>query len=361
MDTTATTVPSIQWKQLLSLTALYASVIIGWIAYYNYQPQLLEAYNFTDLTLFLFISQGIILCITPMIAGHLGDKFRGKAGMRLPIISAGISLAAMIFMSVAFTLFMNPSPESTIRWILPGLVVVWLFSMALFTSPAISTIELFVPVNKLPSAMAVLTIVYGLLYAIEPVIVYLIEHIGATMTFVVGGVAVFGSGLLMKKNTKSIPDSPKRVELGKSDYSYALFLGIAFGLITTLLHNQFPIWLADQGFNAYGLDGDAEIAIILGGTALFCWPISRFVEGRATYISVLASLLLVGAITGAIYFSPNQTVTLVLLVLFAAAYAMMSVSYLPLALSIIKDQNKVFGVGVFFAGGLNCQTEYLRR
>ena len=38
------------WKQLFSLATLYASVIIGWIAYYNYQPILLETYNFTDLT-----------------------------------------------------------------------------------------------------------------------------------------------------------------------------------------------------------------------------------------------------------------------------------------------------------------------
>ncbi|HET7178537.1 MAG TPA: hypothetical protein VFI14_02380, partial [Chryseosolibacter sp.] len=29
---------SIQWKQLWSLAALYGSIIIGWIAYENYQP-----------------------------------------------------------------------------------------------------------------------------------------------------------------------------------------------------------------------------------------------------------------------------------------------------------------------------------
>ena len=95
----------VMWKQLLSLTLLYASVIIGWIAYYNYQPKLLEAYNFTDLTLFLFVVQGIIMVITPMIAGRLGDRFRGKAGKRLPIISAAVSYSSMIFMATAFTLY----------------------------------------------------------------------------------------------------------------------------------------------------------------------------------------------------------------------------------------------------------------
>ena len=111
---------NVLWKQLLSLTLLYASVIIGWIAYYNYQPILLEKYSFKDLTLFLFIVQGIILVVTPMIAGRMGDKFRKKAGHRLPIISAGVSFAAMIFMATAFTLFTDPGP--IFRWILPGLI-----------------------------------------------------------------------------------------------------------------------------------------------------------------------------------------------------------------------------------------------
>ena len=223
---------SVLWKQLFSLALLYASVIIGWIAYYNYQPILLNEYSFTDLTLFLFIVQGIILVVTPLIAGRLGDRFRKKAGQRLPIISAGVSFAAMIFMATAFTLFTDPGP--IFRWILPGLIVLWLFSMALFTSPAISTIDLFVPVKKLPTAMAILTIVYGLLYSIEPIIVDLIKAIGAPLTFAIGGVAVFVSGLLLRSNSKYMLDTPPKQEVGKSDYSYALVLGIGFGIATTL-------------------------------------------------------------------------------------------------------------------------------
>ncbi len=272
----------ILWKQLLSLTLLYASVIIGWIAYYNYQPILLNKYSFKDLTLFLFIVQGIILFITPMIAGKLGDKFRKKAGQRLPIISAGVSFAAMIFMATAFTLFTDPGP--IFRWILPGLIVLWLFSMALFTSPALSTIEIFVPVKKLPTAMAMLTVVYGLLYAIEPVIVDLINFIGAPLTFVVGGVAVLMSGLLLKKNSKYMLDVPPKSEVGKSDYTYALALGVALGLATTVLFNIFPIWFENKEFSVFGFTGGAIVAGILGVVALLSFPMSKFVESRSVYL-----------------------------------------------------------------------------
>ncbi|HWA32731.1 MAG TPA: hypothetical protein VG737_01310, partial [Cyclobacteriaceae bacterium] len=52
---------SIQWKQLWSLAALYGSIVIGWIAYQNYQPKLLEKFHFTEFTLLLTVVQGIIL------------------------------------------------------------------------------------------------------------------------------------------------------------------------------------------------------------------------------------------------------------------------------------------------------------
>ncbi|MEQ8548238.1 MAG: hypothetical protein RIC03_10025 [Cyclobacteriaceae bacterium] len=336
------------WKQMLSLTLLYASVIIGWIAYYNYQPVLLQAYDFTHLTLFLFISQGIILVITPLIAGKLGDKYRHTVGKRLPIISAGVSFAAMIFMATAFTLFTEPGP--IFKWILPGLIVLWLFSMALFTSPALSTIEVFVPIKRLPTAMALLTIVYGLLYAIEPVIVDLINFLGAPLTFVVGGVAVFFSGLLMRKNSNIIIDKPRVKEQGKSDYTYALSLGMALGLSTTILFNLFPEWFTARSFTVFGFGGSAIVSMVLALVAVLSLPISRIVESRSVFQSVLISILGIIIVSCGIYFIENSGVTFVLLLLFALFYAMMSVSFLPTALTIVKDKHKVFGVGVFFAG-----------
>ena len=77
----------IHWKQLWSLAALYSSIIIGWIAYQNYQPKLLIQFGFTDYAFFLAVSQAIILVFTPPISGIMGDRFRFEKGHRLPIIS----------------------------------------------------------------------------------------------------------------------------------------------------------------------------------------------------------------------------------------------------------------------------------
>ncbi len=255
----------IKWKQLLSLAALYASVIIGWIAYYNYQPKLLQAFGMQNLTLNLYIAQGIILSITPLIAGKLGDRFRKTRGKRLPIITAGISLAAMIFMSVAFTLVINPGPS--FYWILPVLIIIWIFSMSIFTSPAISTVELFAPSKDLPIAMAVITVVSGLLYALEPIIVDLVDYLGATLTFIVGGVAVAGSGYLLNKNIKGELDIivPEKEENKPSNYYYPLLLGLAFGIATTVLFNMFPEWLESS---AHIISGNVYVSICLALSAI---------------------------------------------------------------------------------------------
>lgn len=342
----------IKWKQLWSLVALYASVIIGWIAYYNYQPILLDKYNFNDLTMFLFVAQGIIMVVTPPIAGKLGDRFRQSKGNRLPIISAGISFAAMVFMSVAFTLIMDPG--EVFKWILPILIVLWLASMSIFTSPAISTIDLFAPANKLPRAMAIITIVYGTLYALEPVIVDLVDFLGAPLTFVVGGVITAGSGLLMKRNTGKMLDGVvtdvKKEDKKRSDYTYAFIVGIAFGLSTTILFNLFPNWLEPKIGHVFDIGSSVIISVVLFLSAVFSLPISRIVEKRPIYISLLVSIVAIFAIIYAIYFVENSYLVMALLLLFAFFYSMVSVCGLPVALSVINDRNKVFGVGIFFSG-----------
>src|SRR5690606_20439456 len=136
---------AINWKVMGSLVALYASIIIGWIAYEQYQPKLLVQFGFTEFAGVLAIAQGIILTMTPPIAGRLGDKFRISRGHRFPVISLGINFAAMVFMAVAFTLIGNPG--EVLKWALPVLIILWLVAMSIFTSPALSTIETFIPIE----------------------------------------------------------------------------------------------------------------------------------------------------------------------------------------------------------------------
>ena len=240
--------PTIQWRQLWSLAALYGSIVIGWIAYQSYQPKLLDEFHFNEFSLALMIAQGIILVITPPLAGRMGDRFRFKQGHRIPVITAGISFASMIFMAVAFTLFTGPG--EIFKWLLPVLIVLWLIAMSIFTSPALSTMELFMPVDKLPSAMAILTIVANLIYAVEPVIVDIIDFIGAPMTFLSGGIIVLLSGVALKNTSHELfrmsngserkPIATITFDTQRTRHSSIFLYGLILGLATNILFNVFP-------------------------------------------------------------------------------------------------------------------------
>jgi len=345
----------IEWKQLWSLAALYGSIVIGWIAYHNYQPKLLVQFNFTQYTFLLIIVQGIILFITPPIAGKIGDRFRFRQGHRIPIISSGISFAAMIFMALAFTLLGNPG--ETLRWILPLLIVLWLVAMSIFTSPALSTLELFTPIDKLPRAMAILTIVANLIYSLEPVIVDLIDYLGAPVTFIIGGIAVFVSGYALKRNSLTLFNSNSsraltdfRFDTQRSDYSYILFLGVALGLSTTLLFNYFPDMLEKNLTSLMDLEGKWLLVIVLVLTALFSLPASNIINQYGTQKSFWYSCAINGAAILIIFFTGSAYLTVPAILIFTLSFTSLSISALPLAIERANYFEKVFCVGIFFSG-----------
>jgi hypothetical protein len=347
----------IRWKQLWSLAALYGSVVIGWIAYENYQPRLLDKFQFTDYTFLLAVAQALILVVTPPIAGVLGDRYRFEKGHRLPIITTGISFAAMVFMAVAFTLLGNPG--DTLKWALPILIVCWLIAMSIFTSPALSTLELFTPVEKLPRAMAVLTIVSNLIYALEPVIVDLIDTLGAPLTFIAGGVAVFLSGYFLQKNSLALfrindgreMETPVESVSVRSKLLLIFCLGLAFGIPSTFLFKFMPGILVQQiGVVIGSFDGKMILVFLLLLSALFSVPASMLTNKLGVSRSLGLSIVVV-AIAATILAGANaELLIIVAAVIFTAAYALLSVSSLPLAIGMANNRAKVFCVGIFFSG-----------
>jgi MFS family permease len=342
----------IEWKQLWSLAALYASIIIGWIAYHNYQPKLLVTFRFEHLALALTIVQAIILVVTPIYAGRLGDRFRFKRGHRLPIISTGISFAAMIFMAVAFTLIGNPG--DTFKWILPVLIVCWLVAMSIFTSPALSTLELFTPVDKLPRAMAVLTIVSNLVYALEPAIVDIIDFIGAPLTFIAGGIVVFLSGWSLRKNSLGLfkqnekkPMATFTLDTQKSQYGKIFFYGIVLGLTTTILFDFFP-GLFEKNFNAIiRLDGKWWIVVLLVFSALISVPVSNRLVAANIDKYYWYSLVLILVSGAGLFLISSTWIALILFIFFALGFTVLSVGSLPLVINQSNYYEKVFCVGIF--------------
>jgi MFS family permease len=343
---------SIQWKQMASLNALYASVIIGWIAYHRYQPVLLEKFELTQYAALLVWVQAIILVVTPPIAGKLGDMYRDRLGNRLRIITLGVSFAAMIFMTVAFTLIINP-PKEFLLYALPILIALWLFAMSLFTSPAISMVELFSPTKSLPITVATLTITSDLLYSLEPVIVDIIDYLGGAVTFAIGGMIVSLSGYFlhkvsmdkMKDKEEERPDDKQP----NSNLGLVLLIGSGIGLVSGIVIEIFPEYL-NVLEGTIGLSGKWLVSILLVITAIFSLPASKFVQGKNLGNQLLLFLALAAVALAGVFMIDNKLIMIALLIAFAVFYSFINVCSLPFALRNTSIKNKVFGVGVFFCG-----------
>jgi hypothetical protein len=261
-------------------------------------------------------------------------------------------------MAVAFTLFTNPG--EIFKWILPVLIVLWLISMSIFTSPALSTVELFTPVDRLPKAMALLTIVANLIYAIEPVIVDIIDYLGAPLTFIAGGAVTLASGYAMKKNSlglfkqtgnKEGSAEPGQNTATKSAYGFIFFLGVILGISTTVMFNLFPDALA-QKFAAISNNADGKILLVsmLVLSALISWPISNLINRYSMERVFWMSCLLIALSTAVIFLVQPAWIVALMAIVFTVTFTTLSVSSLPLALSRSGYYEKVFCVGVFFSG-----------
>ena len=120
-----------------------------------------------------------------------------KNGKHMIIFTVGIGATAMVFMVVATMI--GTAHLVDVSGIIPFMIVIWLISMNLFISPANSMIEAFAPAKQLPIVMGVLFLVTELLYALEPVVVALVTFFGDTLTFVVGGILIGGTGFIFHR------------------------------------------------------------------------------------------------------------------------------------------------------------------
>lgn len=345
----------IHWKQVSLLLFLEASVAISWIAYHEYQPEILDQFGFSNYMLEFAILQALVLMITPPIAGHLSDKIRNKGGDRLPIINIGVSVAAMIFMSVAASIYWNI--DGWMVYLIPVFVTFWLVSMNLFRSPAISLIETFVPQAKLASVIAVFVLVFDLIYALEPSIVDLIQFFGASATFVLGGVLVFVSGFLLMRSFKNYDFEAENknfdndTEDGKSDFLRVITTGFAYGLVLTGIFKLLPYLLGQE--NSWIAQYDINPNYLISAMV----AVSAFVAlwlGRNPQLLSVKKMLRIGwnlsLVALALLLLMNDLYSFIVggLILIAS-FAMLSVSALPTVFYKLSAKQTVLGVGLYYS------------
>ncbi|HWZ22708.1 MAG TPA: MFS transporter [Cytophagaceae bacterium] len=357
------TVTKVNWAQIWSLAGLNAAVVISWIAYHNYQPKVVEGFGLKELSFFLVVAQAFVLVVIPPIAGIIGDYMIKKNGKRFIVFTVGAGVTAMVFMAVASLVQIGPTPE--VKMILPVMIVIWLISMNIFHSPANSMLDLFAPSSELPMVMAVITMTTEMLYALEPIVIDLVDYLGGTLTFVTGGVLLVVSGFFFLRATKSISNeeiSKGHTSVGslrKNNYFSVILVALTFGVITAFIMEHFPLILTQKlpSYKSELFGGKYFSSLILGVAALMALPASKLIGKIGLIQSIVMSTIVASLSIIAILFGQNQGLIIVMCLLLASAYSLLSVSAFPFTLRNLSARNITFGVGLFygfheFASGL---------
>jgi len=341
----------LKWPEVYSLGALSAAVAISWIAYHEYQPHLLEEFGFGDLVVFLIVAKGIILVSIPPLAGWLSDIILKRNGKSFIIFSVGIGITAMVFMIVASLI--GAGPVSAVKPLLPFMIIFWLIAMNIFISPALSMIDSFAPTQKLPLVVGFLFLVTELVYALEPLVVELVNFFGDTLTFIVGGVLIAGTGYIFHRvssnevvNRRSAMMGDTVKDVSFSDYSGILAVGLVLGLGNAFLVEYVPakISILDSGSSMFG--GYLSF-LLLGFSAVLAFAVSSFVS-RKGFQKVLPYSIF-GLLAAIILLVLAQSITFLLVagILVAVGFSFVNVSGLPYAISKLSVRHITYGVGMF--------------
>jgi len=342
---------ALKWPEIISLAGLNAAVVISWIAYHEYQPVLMERFEFEGLLDFLIISKAIILVIIPPIAGLLADFLLKKNGKYFIIFTIGIGATAMVFMAVATVI--GSSHLLDIKGVLPFMLVFWLIAMNLFISPANSMIDSFAPAQKLPIVVGFLFLITELIYSLEPMIVELVKNFGDTLTFIIGGILIAGTGYLFQR-TASNEVILRKSEMIKEkvgttqiiSFVAVIAVGIMLGLGKAFLIEFFP-HIMENRFLDSPYNPSLIASALLAFAALFAYWFSRYVNSLGTHKVIPVGFLILTVGVLILIFTTNYYFFITGGIVTAISFGVLNISGLPYTFQHISVRHITYGVGVF--------------
>ncbi len=341
----------IKWPEIYSLALLNAAVVISWIAYHEYQPVLIEKFSFESLVDLLIVSKAIILVIIPPIAGLVADAILKKNGKYFTVFAVGIGATAMIFMVVASII--QAGPVSMIRPALPVMIVLWLIAMNIFMSPANSMIDSFAPAKKLPVVVGFLFLITELLYALEPVIVELVNFFGDTLTFIVGGVLIGGSGFIFHKVSRDEVLLRKKEQIQTTQNSISpvtylsiVVIGLLLGLGKAFIVEFFPHYMEIK-FQDFPVNPSYIALALLAASAIFAYFLSLRMSdehlNRNIYIGfggIALGVILILVSGNSILYIAGGLIT-------ALCFGLLNISGMPFTFKHLNARHITYGIGVF--------------
>ncbi len=343
--------PEILWRQVWGLAALLAAIIFSWMVYGFYQPKILQQLEFVELASWLGIVQGLLAAVIEPLIGGISDRIQQRIGSRLPMISVGVVLAGLIFVTVSLLAKQN-FPVGT-RWIVPVLMNAWVIAMISFRGPAIALLIQFAPITELPQANAILMFVFGLVAAIGSMGNTLLYSMGASITFLLGAIALVLGAYILRLFTPRHFFDPSTLNQDISADAPNLLLilifviSLAVGIEVNLLLSVFPQELQTQ---LPGLQVEFIVSEILLVSAIASVTLGEWTAELGADKSMLIGLGTMTGLMGLTLLNENNIIAIGLILAFGVSFSLVFISMISLVLSKIPSIQAGLGTGLYFGG-----------
>jgi MFS family permease len=353
----------IRWQQVWGLAAMVAAIVFCWMAYGFYQPVILNQLGFTQLASSLAIFQGLLGAAIEPWVGAISDRFLHRVGSRLPMIATGVTLAGLLFVTIGL-LLLGDLP-SGLRWIVPVLMTFWVIAMIIFRGPVIALLRQWLPIDDLPAANSVITLVFGLVSAMNPVFSRIIGFLGSGMTFFLGAIILIGGAVLWSAQPRSnlglvpigidtapILSSPTRLQKSRTKI---FLIGLITGLLVNVSLRISPQFL-HQALPAIAPEYLA--AAMLSIAAAMALPLERYVKADNLDRTMGRGLIALLAAIGASGIFHHPLLAIVVLAISGIALGLLFITQIPWCLKMLPPAQAGLATGLYF-GGMGAATALL--
>jgi hypothetical protein len=341
---TAIETPKTDWQPVLALALMQGAIVLCWIVYRMYLPDLLAQFGFPkDSSVAILAIEGFLAVLIEPTFGSLSDRQKTLWGLKGPFVTIGVLISATLFVLLPAIVLLG-NPESFIRWLFIAVVILWSMAMAMFRSPMLARLGEFACQRDWPYAASVLTLVGTIAGTLAlPASKEIVKGLGAGAAFTISSTILLLSATLLNRSQTTQIRLPAVTADEQQPATKNLFLVAITGCTITM-----GVILTQQSI---GLVGKAQTPVLmtlfLAVQLVTVLPIGLAAKRWGNLQTMLGGLLVL-AIGFSLLILPGINAVAVLFL--GVGMSCIGVGTIPFALSMVPLSRGGLGIGCYFGG-----------
>ncbi|MBW4661726.1 MAG: MFS transporter [Drouetiella hepatica Uher 2000/2452] len=344
------------WLPVCALALVYAMFALGWMIYRVHLPAQMTQFGFSAqaVPLLLLIEALLSIAVEPL-AGAFSDRTNRHRGTRFPIIGVGVALTALLFVILPALAFAEPN--TTTRWILVSLLLIWSIAMSCFRSPALALLKRYAPTLRLPQAASMLTFAFGLTAAATPLASPAVLKLGTTVSFTCVAILILLSAIWLRWMNPITLAASEPAEYFNSAQPIALVplarsfgLGLTSTLALRLAIETFPKILAQIALDKSGVQPPLLVGLLFISLAIAAIPVGKLAVRQGNSYTMLLGVVITALFLGSMILVYSPAIAVIVALGLGIGFSLILNGTLPFALEQVPPDRAGLGIGIFFAG-----------